>query len=555
MFNNAINFNQPLNNWDVSNVTDMSLMFTQAFIFDQALNNWNVSNVTNMCAMFSETQVFNQPLNSWVVTNVTNIVGMFYSAESFNQPLNSWDVSNVTNMSTMFEGAINFNQPLNNWDVSNVTYMDRMFYNALSFNQDISDWVFNPNINFSSFLAYSNLSSENYDALLQSFVNQNLHDKELFAGGLSYCDASARNELINNMGWSIEGDTTTSTNIAAPSNIVVSADPWVCHATNVDLGTPFAESCLDYSISNNAPEVFPLGQTVVIWTITDEAGITETSSQNVTVTQQSDNATICYVTTDDVEYSKNRIFINYNDGLNVDRYEVLRETSANIFSPIGFINPGETSFLDETSNNATQTYRYTVRTRDICQQTSPQSPVHTTMLLQSNVAANNSVNLNWNPYQGTTYGSFEIYRSIDQGPFELLATLPGTNTAYNDVQANIDENNYEYYVAIQVQPCSAKLNGAQIRSNREAVGNSVDIQSATLTNQLILYPNPSSSMIYIQAPAWLEIKEVKLLNLEGQLIGTYRQKIEFNVENLNSGIYFIQVFSEHGVITKKFTKN
>ena len=33
------------NNWDVSNVTDMSYMFYEVKEFNQPLNNWDVSNV------------------------------------------------------------------------------------------------------------------------------------------------------------------------------------------------------------------------------------------------------------------------------------------------------------------------------------------------------------------------------------------------------------------------------------------------------------------------------------------------------------------------------
>ena len=57
MFNNAHAFNQPLNNWNVSSVTDMSYMFYFAVVFDQPLNNWNVSNVTTMEFMFGKTEI------------------------------------------------------------------------------------------------------------------------------------------------------------------------------------------------------------------------------------------------------------------------------------------------------------------------------------------------------------------------------------------------------------------------------------------------------------------------------------------------------------------
>ena len=65
-------------------------------------------------------------INNWDVSNVTNMESMFEYAESFNQPLNKWNVSKVTDMGFMFGGATSFNQPLNNWNVSNVMYMNSM---------------------------------------------------------------------------------------------------------------------------------------------------------------------------------------------------------------------------------------------------------------------------------------------------------------------------------------------------------------------------------------------------------------------------------------------
>ena len=76
------------------------------------INNWDVSNVTNMNHMFHYAESFNQPLNNWNVSKVTIMHGMFWAAESFNQPLNSWNVSNVATMGGMFHNAESFNQPL-----------------------------------------------------------------------------------------------------------------------------------------------------------------------------------------------------------------------------------------------------------------------------------------------------------------------------------------------------------------------------------------------------------------------------------------------------------
>ena len=85
-----------------------------------------------MKVMFGDATSFNQPLNNWNVSNVTTMRWMFWSARGknsvFNQPLNKWNVSNVTNMAMMFANAPSFNQPLNNWNVSNVTNMEGVFY-------------------------------------------------------------------------------------------------------------------------------------------------------------------------------------------------------------------------------------------------------------------------------------------------------------------------------------------------------------------------------------------------------------------------------------------
>ena len=41
MFQEAKEFNQALNNWDVSNVTDMNKMFDKAIAFEKRFNNGN----------------------------------------------------------------------------------------------------------------------------------------------------------------------------------------------------------------------------------------------------------------------------------------------------------------------------------------------------------------------------------------------------------------------------------------------------------------------------------------------------------------------------------
>ena len=133
-------FNADLSKWDVSNVTDMCCMFECAFVFNCDLSAWDVSNVTNMRGMFFGAERFNGDLSKWDVSNVTDMSHMFDGAGAFKGDLSKWDVSKVTNTKSMFNGAESFNGDLSKWNVSNVTDMSYMFCNARTFNGDLSKW-------------------------------------------------------------------------------------------------------------------------------------------------------------------------------------------------------------------------------------------------------------------------------------------------------------------------------------------------------------------------------------------------------------------------------
>ena len=80
----ALNLYGPINEWDVSLITDMSDLFNpyptwppatpdRPKTFNDDISNWDVSNVTNMERMFFDQEIFNQNIGSWNVSNVTNM--------------------------------------------------------------------------------------------------------------------------------------------------------------------------------------------------------------------------------------------------------------------------------------------------------------------------------------------------------------------------------------------------------------------------------------------------------------------------------------------------
>ena len=132
-----------LEDWDVSEVTNMNGMFSDCRNFNSDLSNWDVSNVKSMRRMFSNCKNFNCDLSKWNVSNVEDMGFMFRGCKNFNSDLSKWNVSNVEDMGFMFLSCDNFNsdgKSLNNWDVSNVQDMGYMFQDCYNFNSDLSKW-------------------------------------------------------------------------------------------------------------------------------------------------------------------------------------------------------------------------------------------------------------------------------------------------------------------------------------------------------------------------------------------------------------------------------
>ena len=138
-----------MQNWDVSRVTDCSLLFWEELMdqnawklsvgaewFNVDLSAWNTSSCTTMHGMFHGASVFNQPLDSWDVSNVMDMARMFQNAKQFHpDSLSRWNTAQVTDMSHMFRYAESFApiQPLL-WNVERVRSFQYMFHNALDFN-------------------------------------------------------------------------------------------------------------------------------------------------------------------------------------------------------------------------------------------------------------------------------------------------------------------------------------------------------------------------------------------------------------------------------------
>lgn len=181
---NAVHKNGDMNNWDVSNIKDMSNLFKDIPNFNEYIGNWNVSNVKNMSHMFYGCRLFNQDIGKWNVENVTNMEYMFYGCERFNQSINGWIVYNVNNMSHMFNRCKSFNKKLNWWNVRRLTNADSMFKGCHMFNQYLGNWYLTSIRNVNSM--FEDCKSFNKELPWKTFTDKLVHTNMFYKTNVTY---------------------------------------------------------------------------------------------------------------------------------------------------------------------------------------------------------------------------------------------------------------------------------------------------------------------------------------------------------------------------------
>ena len=168
MFVSASAFNQPLNAWDVSRVTDFESMFYQAVKFNQPLSSWNVANGKNFRTFFYKATSFNQSLKEWKVRKDTSpevFTNFLAGAISYQQVETlPFLFTPVTTRSTLdnlvaqhkaglwatSDDRVHYGMKMSSWEVSRITDFSGLFYRYSTFNEPIGSWDVSNGVNFVS---------------------------------------------------------------------------------------------------------------------------------------------------------------------------------------------------------------------------------------------------------------------------------------------------------------------------------------------------------------------------------------------------------------------
>lgn len=132
-----------LGNWDVSNVRDMSSMFQECKNFNGDLSSWKLPKITSLYLTFHKCSNFiGIGLENWDVSNINDISYAFSRCKSLNCDFSYWDVSNVSQMQYAFKECESLDCDLSSWatKVSRVLDMSYAFYKCKNLHCDLSSW-------------------------------------------------------------------------------------------------------------------------------------------------------------------------------------------------------------------------------------------------------------------------------------------------------------------------------------------------------------------------------------------------------------------------------
>jgi aminopeptidase N len=80
-------------------------------------------------------------------------------------------------------------------------------------------------------------------------------------------------------------------------------------------------------------------------------------------------------------------------------------------------------------------------------------------------------------------------------------------------------------------------------------------QQTELTKSLMIFPNPTSNIVTIQKPENLEVNEIRIFNIIGQLLYQQNWTPKIDLTSFSIGLLFIQFQTNEGIINKSVLKN
>jgi glucose/arabinose dehydrogenase len=251
---------------------------------------------------------------------------------------------------------------------------------------------------------------------------------------------------------------------------------------------------------------------------------------------------------------------------NESGFRIQRKDSTNIFSDVGTVGTGVTSFSDNVSNITTYTYRVIAYNDSAVSNYSNESQIVITsvpveMISFSANVSENKVTLNWVTATEKNNKGFDIERSFDENwkPIGFI-TGHGTSTEKHYYTFTDDLTNDTYRGTLSYRLKQIDFDGSYKYSGSVMVDLDLKSRGYVLDQN---YPNPfnPSTKIRFNIPEESKVK-VEVINVLGKIVadifnsdmqtGTYEKT--WNASQFASGVYYIRMNAQSLVSGKTYFK-
>jgi sugar lactone lactonase YvrE len=255
---------------------------------------------------------------------------------------------------------------------------------------------------------------------------------------------------------------------------------------------------------------------------------------------------ICAISVDSLT-GKNVVVWEKTAGVRTEKFNIYREGAiTGQYDLIGTLNYNQMStFIDNTANPLSQSYRYKMAVIDSCGFESAKSPLHRTIHLSSNIGVNGEINLAWAPYEGVNYLTHRILRSINGAPFQTIASVSGATFSYTDLMPPAGPKYYRIEIDVP-GGCSPT---AMVQGYARILSNPVAISSNGVTNEnyqaslINLYPNPTNGIVYVEGIINNNEVEVEIYDGIGKLLKIVKLNNDgpIDMSTFTPGVYTFKI--------------
>jgi len=165
-----------------------------------------------------------------------------------------------------------------------------------------------------------------------------------------------------------------------------------------------------------------------------------------------------------------------------------------------------------------------------------------------NLVESDMIDITFNAFEGLEdTAKFTILNESLTQVYEFLHSKSGSKSTLNFV-ANLTAGNY--FIKISGTSETGSYN---FELNPQNVLSTTDFE---LKKNILVYPNPSNSIITIQNNSGQTIQSISMYNMVGTKVKVFKNpESRINISNLTSGIYFLQLKTDIGVANKKLIVN